>query len=369
MNNFLKQFLRLWLIHYGSFEGIEKSIVASDLEAVFKRQRKISTFEDFLYSSVGYLDDSYLSAKERFEKRKEISQNINNHDYFRTQCLNHSMTRTSEIVDYYNHKDLLGLGRECISMKSSDYSFNGFRRFLKSNEDVVNVFCSGADIMPILGYDLTYSDLKETLGGCTFDYFKSAIKDVVDPSKLIRLIRGSQIKFTPVGLEIPNELYDSHDPNFICTCLVYAYLIDADKIDITLKNYTELYISRIFNFFKCSDDEFTYCMDLSHMYGCNVIDLLNKLGLNLPTPEKMMSISNGLFTLHRSVNNDEYSDYLVYLPATCKAKEGLPVFILSDKFSDFLKSGLDNKIVYKGDEPFIGSDCLVNYNLIQEVFS
>ena len=41
MNNFLKQFLRLWLIHYGSFEGIEKSIVASDLEAVFKRQRKI----------------------------------------------------------------------------------------------------------------------------------------------------------------------------------------------------------------------------------------------------------------------------------------------------------------------------------------
>ena len=367
MNNFSKQYLRLHLIHYGSFDGIENSKVYSSLYKEFNRQRKILEFTDFLYNYVGYSDDSYLSATNRFKLRKEISENYDNHNYFRSQCLNHGMTRTSEIVDYFNHKDVLGLGRECISMKASEYSFKGFRNFLFTNKEIVDVFCSGAEICGIPGLDLSYKEFKSKFRGIGFDDFIKSLGGL-STDKFIRFIEAKKAKMTPFGLEIPKEFLSQYDKEFASTCLIYAYLIDADKIDINLKKYTELYIPRVFNFFKCSDEEFTYCMDLAHMYGCNIIDLLNRLGLSLPTPEKMISTANGVFSLYTKMEGNEYCDYILYLTSSAKSKNALPVFLQANKFIEFLQSGLDSKIVYKDDEPYIGNDCLVNCQLLEEVF-
>lgn len=349
---YLKQCLRVWFIHKGTLEGVEKSIIGARLKEEFKGSRNKS-LSDFIYKSLGYKDDSFLTATSRFNLRKEIMLNINNQDYWKSKKEDLGAKRTSEVIEEFERLNVIGLGMERISNKTSEVSFKGLNRFVKLNKELVDLFCSSysmfnSSLVTKEGSSVSFSDLRKTLGCSSYrEFVKLKTKFQINPIDCFNLIESSSIFIDDEGLHLPSS---EHQNDFICECLLFLICLGATYETLDYYKYFNSFIPTLVDIFSVSDKNFTYLVDLSFLTGKTLNELCNVYGFNVEDLEYMIKKTQGVYTTQLDPETDLK---IRYLPSTSEDPLAIASTFSLDKFILLINSGMNLDIIYQNGIPHL----------------
>ena len=365
---YLKCCLKLYYIENDGFNGVMKSPLSKLIKS--EMNSSVIGLEDFLYNCIGYSNDHYYTPYERFLTRSEISSNILNLDFFKEKSEELGFSRTSDLISHYRDLNVLGLGVPHTDPEFHKYSFKGFSHFLSTNEELVDLFFNGADYLcstVCMNADyLTYKQLTYWFEDKTYKGFIKRCKKLqLAPFSLVRVIpSGSIIKMTDKGLYIPKSLIkeSGFDLNYIRQALFYAYLIKSNKVNPVFYDYFEKYTNKFVDFFKTSDDDFLYLIDLSNVFNVSVKELLELSNIKFIDLKSMLSDCRGVYQLSvLSINNKPF-DIVKYLPEYCGKGAAVPACFELSRFVYLINNGVT--IDYSENLPRLGGEVLTMSNLI-----
>lgn len=333
-------------------EGVEKSVIGKRIEQEFKNSR-IKSLSDFIYKTLGYKDDNFLTASSRFHLRKEIMLNINNEKYWEKQREELKVKRTSEVIEELERLDVVGLGMERVSNKTSEISFKGYNRFIKSNKELINLFCSSykmfnSNLVTREGVTLSFKELREMLRCNSYKEFTNLKnKYRINPVDCFHLVQSNSIFIDDEGIHLPKS---EHQSDFICECLLFTICLGATYETIDYYKYFNSLIPTLIDIFDISDKNFSYLVDLSHLTGKTLNELYNLYGFNIEELEYMIKKTQGIYTTQ--VNSD--STLLIrYLPSTVNDSLAIAATFPLDRFLLLINSGLNLDIVYQDGFPYL----------------
>lgn len=352
---FLKNYLKLWFLKYGSFANVNKSSVSDLLEKEFS-ESKFTNLYDFTFNCIGYANDYNLSPYKRYIIRRESMINISNPSYWKEQSNKLNEKRTSEVVETFKYLEVQGLGKEYVSIQSSKYYFPNFLNFIQSNKELVDVFCKGIDLLDSRltigeGSALKVSTiLKYLVSTSSKDFEKKAKKLGTDFSNVFHLVESPNIKVTSKAVFLPKKVLSEYDSKFIQKCLMYSAIMKCDEIPLTLMDHFVNYLPKCINLFNLGVNDYLSILDLGFMVGKPVNELLNLIGFDLPDPDTMMKMSRGIYILSGSNVN--------YIPQTLEDQVASSCVIELEEFCNLVNHDSLSEIVYKLGIPYLWNSIL-----------
>lgn len=352
---FLKNYLKLWFLKYGSFSNVNNSSVYELLEREFM-ESKFTSLYDFTFNCIGYQNDYNLSPYKRYIMRRESMENISNPSYWKDQSSKLNEGRTSEVVENFKYLEVQGLGKEFISVQSSKYYFPNFLNFVNDNKELVDVFCKSTDLLDSRlalgsGEVVKVSTLLKYLV-CTSskDFEKKAKKLGIDFSTMFNLIASPSIKVTSKAVFLPKKVLAEYDAKFIQKCLIYSAIMKCDLIPLTLMDHFVNYLPKCLNLFDLGTNDYLSILDLGFMIGKPVNELLNVISFNLPDPEEMISLSRGIYIMNGNTVN--------YIPQTLVDSVASSCVIGAEDFCNLVNHDSLSEIIYKKGIPYLWNSIL-----------
>lgn len=350
-------YARLYFLYHGNFENFHKSTYFDYFKEI--ADKEIVPLQEILYRALGYESDSNLSSTKRFLLRKEIAENLDKSEFWTSKYPELGVSRTSQVVDYYDSLNVLGIGKEFASSKLNNRSYKGFELFLKNEKEMVDVFCGAA---PFLVTNITSKGKALTMDELS-EYFDLSSKQSYDNSKInlgvspkdmfiLNFINKESIYIENNIMYVPKSKLNTYSAEFIQDSLVYAYFIRANKIPVMYLNTYESVVKHLGNIFTLSQDFFKYIIDVSNMTGLSTKEIYRLEGLELIDPEEMIKLSHGLF-----ITLDNCVDYVPEIVKT-KSKMEVPCRLPDKTFLDIINKRLYKDITYKRGIPYYGNQCL-----------
>lgn len=341
--------LRLWLVQNGDFTKIKSAKFYKLLKDAFEKSR-YTDLNDFIYSCLGYSNDTVLSPYERAMKRKEIMQNINNDEYWKGEADRLGVEVVSKVVNTFAYQDVLGLGQSHTNKKANVYLFKGLEEFIEENKELVEVFCTGADVMySNLYYSnvrLTFAELRSIIKVDSYDsYIASLNKMGLNVSKICDIQGSIYTKLTDGVLYLPKETLNRYGKKFLCRTLLYCYLISAHRIPVRHIDNFKNYVSKGLELFLMSDMDFLFLVDLAWMCNCKVIDLLSKTGYTMPSVNEMIKLSHGIYL-------KKIDGSYMYIPEHMTDVTAAPCVFEASRFVELVNNGLYSLITYYKGIPY-----------------
>lgn len=365
MRSYLKAYVRWYFYENGNFNNLPKKIVKEVSDEATKKRISV---DELLYRTLGYKKDSNLSSLQRFKLSKEVSENLFNKFYWIDKAKEMGVERTSKVVEKLSELGVLGVGAVNTSAMTCPYVFSGFYNFLVNHKELVDVFCKGADFIesPLCANDrhLTYKELKDSVFiDKTYDGFCDTLKriGIEDPKVLLKINkRGSKVIFTTQCLNVPSKMIKNESLSFVSTCLIYAYLINADKISPYMFNQAYKACQCLRNPFIITDEQSTDLLSISYNSGMTVSEIALCYGIVLPKMSECLELSDGLFTrvTYSLPNGNNCIDIIYYLPSYSKGIKDFPTKIVLDDFMFLLQKNLE--VEFRDGVPYVnGSPAIV----------
>lgn len=354
-NFFLKNFLKLWFIKYGSLANIDKSCVHDLLMREFNK----STFEDlhdFTFNCVGYVNDSNLSPSNRFKLRTEIMKNVDNPVFWNDNAEKYKVKHTSEVVEIFKYLKVQGLGKEYVSRQSSELYFPRFQQFLDDNDKLMRVFCAGACLIETnyhnaSGEPIMLSSIIQSLLCSSSDQFTKLSKKIkLDFSRVLNLVPSTTTKITPKQIFVRKEVLDKYGVETTSKFLIYTAVMKCDKVPLDFLNLYYSYIVKVVTLFTLSDRDFLYLIDLGTLIGKPISELVNYIGYKIPDLNDMVKTTGGIYL----VNGSKVS----FIPETATGAKLLPCSIELDDFADLVNKGTITEISYNDGLPYLNGNKL-----------
>lgn len=356
---YLVNALRLWLVQNGDFAKIKSAKFYKLLKDAFEKS-SYDNLDDFIYSCLGYSNDTVLSPYDRAMKRKEIMQNIENDEYWENEAERLEVEVVSKVVNTFAYQDVLGLGKSYTNDKANVYSFNKLETFLEENEELVDIFCTGADIMYTNLYysnvRLKFTELRTLIKSDSYkDYLDSLNRLNVNATSVFDLEPSKYTKLEDGTLHLPRETVQKYGKNFLCRTLLYCYLISAHRIPIKHMDNFKNYVGKGLELFLMSDIDFLFLVDLAWMCDCKVIDLLNRTGYTMPSVNEMINLSHGIYL--RKIDGS-----YMYIPEHMTDVVGAPCVFEANSFVELINNGLYSLITYSKGIPYFNGTPVYSLN-------
>lgn len=349
-NFFLKNFLRLWFVKYGSLANIDKSYIKGMLLDEFHKS-KFDNLHDFTFNYVGYENDSNLSPSDRFKLRSDIMKNIDNPVFWNDNAEKYKVKHTSEVVEIFKYLKVQGLGKEYISKQSSDLYFPRFQKFLEDNEGLVKIFCSGSSLVKTnyinaSGNPIDLSTIINSLL-CTSskEFTKIADKIKLNFSKVLNFTPSTANKVTPNQIFIRKEVLAKYRLEDTCKFLIYSAVMRCDRIPLDLLNLYYNYIPKTTDLFNINDSDFLYLIDLGILIGKPVAELANYVGYKIPDLNDMVKTTGGIYLV--------YGTKVSFIPETAISAKSIPCLLELEDFSDLVNKGTITEISYNNGLPYL----------------
>lgn len=364
MRGFIKNFIRWYYFQNGTFNGLEATEFNEEIEKEVKSS-KCSSREEFLCRALGYCKDSNLSALDRFNQSKEISENLNDNSFWDNKAREIGVNRTSKVVEYFEDLKVLGPGIINTSPMTCEYVFKGFYDFLMKCGDLVNIFCDGAEyfdtnLVKQDGTVLKYNEFCSLFPNKTYDCFKEVLNQIGKrPSEIIPFRKvGRVITFTNNYLEVPKSYIHNMSNDFVCECLLYAYLIHADQINPFYYAQANSLCSKLQNPFMISDLDSTNLISIAHSSNLTVRQLASCFGTVLPKWEDCLEKTNGLYKMNYILcENNQIEKIIYYIPSNAKGNTLVPMGASLEDFVYIINNGVP--VSYDKGIPYVNGSPLV----------
>lgn len=364
MRGFIKNFIRWYYFQNGTLDGLEDTEFGNEITKEINSHKKLSR-EEILCRALGYQKDSNLTALDRFTQSKEIAENLNNNRFWDSKAKELGVNRTSKVVEYFEELKVLGPGVISTSLITCDYTFKGFYSFILKCKDLVDIFCEGAQYLDSAligpnGKSLSYKDFASLFPNKTYKCFKEILSQIeIKPNRIIPFRKvGKVITFTNDYLEVPKSYIQDMSNDFVCECLLYAFLIRADKINPIYFGQAEALCAKLNNPFCLSDLDVTNLISIANSSGLTVRELASCFEIVLPKWEDCIEKTNGLYKLCYAKDVDDNIVKIIYYePANAVGSTIVPVGTALEDFVYIINNGVS--ISYSEGVPYVNGSPLV----------